>query len=90
MEIYNNIGSNDKSTLKHFCDYLSKKASNLKEEQKVYLAYYWIINNIKYDHAGLAAGTDVINPDDVFPIRKTVCSGYSLMLKELLLAMNYQ
>ena len=89
MEIYNNIGSNDKSTLKHFCDYLSLKASNLKEEQKVYLAYYWIINNIKYDHAGLAAGTDVINPDDVFPIRKTVCSGYSLMLKELLLAMNY-
>ena len=48
MEIYNNIGNNDKSTLNVFHEYLSQKSSNLKDEQKVYLAYYWITKNIIY------------------------------------------
>ena len=50
MKIYNNIGDNDKSTLEVFHEYLSQKSTNLKDEQKVYLAYHWITNNIKYDH----------------------------------------
>jgi len=32
MEIYNNIGSKDKGTYEQFCEYLSNKGYNLKEE----------------------------------------------------------
>ena len=89
MEIYNNIGNKDKGTLAQFSSYLSEKASNLKEEQKVYLAYYWIVKNIKYDHTGRAAGTVEYDPANAFTKRTTVCSGYSRLFKALLLAMNY-
>lgn len=89
MEIYNNIGSNDKSTLDKFSSYLSSKASNLKEEQKVYLAYYWIIQNIKYDYAGLEANTVSYDAPNIFLKRTTVCSGYSELFQKLLLDMNY-
>ena len=89
MEIYNGIGYKDKGTFEEFCEYLSEKGSNLKEEQKVYLSYYWIKNNIKYDHIGLKEKTYVNDPEDVFYERKTVCLGYSRIFKELLKAMNY-
>ena len=89
MNIYDNIGENDKGTLNQFCEYLSQKASNLKEEQKVYLAYYWITKNIKYDWDGYESGHHIVNPDDTFKLRTTVCSGYSSLFKRLLLAMNY-
>ena len=89
MEIYNNIGNNDKSTLNVFHEYLSQKSSNLKDEQKVYLAYYWITKNIIYDYDGLNNDNAVISPAEVFPKRKTVCSGYAILFKDLLLSMNY-
>ena len=66
MEIYNNIGNKDKGTLAQFSSYLSEKASNLKEEQKVYLAFYWVTRNIEYDHEGLKAGTVVYLPEQTF------------------------
>ena len=87
--IYNNIGNNDKGTLVKFCEYLESKASNLNEAQKVYLAYSWITNNIKYDHEGLAANKVIYDPDKFFSIRKTVCSGYSWLFRRLLVAMKY-
>ena len=89
MEIYNGIGNKDKGTFEQFCEYLSEKGSNLKEEQKVYLSYYWIKNNIVYDTQGRDSGTAVYDPPGVFNKRKTVCSGYSRLFKELLIAMNY-
>ena len=89
MEIYNGIGYKDKGTFEDFCEYLSEQGSNLKEEQKVYLSYYWIKNNIKYDHEGRDNGTVVNDPEDIFYARKTVCWGYSRIFKKLLLAMNY-
>ena len=90
MEIYNGIGNNDKGTFEEFCGYLFRKSFNLKEEQKVYLSYYWIKNNIVYDRKGLEEGTAVNNPKDVFNKRKTICSGFSKLFNELLLAMNYE
>ena len=36
MEIYNGIGNKDKGTYAQFCEYLSEKGLNLKEEQKVF------------------------------------------------------
>mgnify|MGYP002622914447 CR=1 FL=1 len=88
MEIYNNIGNKDKGTLAQFSSYLSEKASNLKEEQKVYLAYYWVVKNIKYNHDGRSAGTVEYEPADAFTKGTTVCSGYSRLFRALLLAMN--
>ena len=88
-EIYNNIGDNDKGTLAKFCNYLSSSASHLKESQKVDLAYKWITENIKYDTEGVAAGTEVRDPDKFFESRKTVCTGYAHLLYRLLTAMNY-
>ena len=89
LDIYNAIGERDKGTLSQFHEYLSEKASNLKEEQKVYLAFYWVTRNIEYDHEGLKAGTVVYLPEQTFQKRTTVCSGYSWLFKDLLLAMNY-
>ena len=88
-DIYNNIGDNDKGTLAKFCNYLSSSASHLKESQKVNLAYKWITENIKYDTEGVAAGTEVRDPDKFFESRKTVCTGYAHLLYRLLTAMNY-
>ena len=89
MKIYNNIGNKDKGTLDQFSSYLSEKAYNLKEEQKVYLAYYWIINNIKYDYVGYRSGTYDGSPVNAFNKKIAVCSGYSRLFRVLLLAMNY-
>lgn len=65
MNIYNGIGNNDKGTLNEFCEYLSQ-FSNLKDEQKVYLVYYWIINNIVYDYAGYNNGNSEPFPENYF------------------------
>ena len=89
MDIYNGIGNRNDGTFEAFCDYLSQKGSNLKEDQKVYLAYYWIINNIVYDHDGLKAGTVSYDPPNIFLKKTTVCSGYSRLFRKLLLVMNY-
>ena len=89
MDIYDNIGTKDKGTYQQFCEYLANKGSNLKEEQKVYLAYYLIINNIKYDYDGLAAKTVSYDSPNIFRKRTTVCSGYSRLFRDLLLTMNY-
>ena len=89
MEIYNNIGNKDKGTLEQFKEYLSEKGSNLKEEQKVYLTYYWIINNIVLDNEGIENNKVSFNPYDFFQKRKTNSTGYSLLFKELLISMNY-
>ena len=89
IEIYNNIGDNDKGTLEEFCSYLSSKASNLDEEQKVKLAYKWITENIVYDTEGVKAKTEERDPDKFFQSRKTVCTGYAHLLYRLLISMNY-
>ena len=89
MEIYNSINNNDKGTLEQFCDFLSEKASNLKDEQKVYLVYYWITQNIKYDYDGYYAGIYECNPEKFFQSKTTVCSGYSRLFRRLLISMNY-
>ena len=84
MTIYNNIGDNDNSTLKVFSEYLSKETINLKEEQKVFLAYYWIINNCKND-----VNSFEFLPEKVFPLRTTSVTGFVLLFEELLNSMNY-
>ena len=89
MEVYNNIGDNADGTLAEFCEYLSKEASDLKEDQKVNLAYKWITENIKYDTEGVKAGTEERDPDKFFKSRKTVCSGYAHLMYKLLVSMNY-
>ena len=89
MKVYNNIGKNDKGTLAQFCQYLSSESSGLNENQKVNLAYKWITENIKYDHEGLEAGTQITDPDKFFKSRKTVCSGYARLLRRLLESMDY-
>lgn len=89
MEIYNNIGDNADGTLAEFCEYLSKEASDLREDQKVNLAYKWITENIKYDTEGVKAGTEERDPDKFFKSRKTVCSGYAHLMYKLLVSMNY-
>ena len=86
MEIYNNIGMNDKETLATFCEYLSTKAPKLKNKQKVYLAYYWIIKNIEYK-ADTFISTD---PEIFFSQKKTSSGGFSNLFKRLLEAMNYE
>ena len=72
-----------------FHEYLSQKSINLKDEQKVYLVYYWITKNIIYDHEGLKAGTVKYFPEHAFPIRKAICSVYAGLFRDLLLSMNY-
>jgi hypothetical protein len=75
--------------LTQFCEYLSQNSLNLKEEQKVYLAYYWVTKNIVYDHNGRLNNNAQTNPDAFFQSRKTVCSGYSRLFRNLLLCMDY-
>ena len=90
LEIYNNIGSNDKGTLDLFCNYLKEQSAQLNGYQKVYLTYYWVANNIKYDVANyLANNPSDCNPPTLFPNKKTVCSGYSKLFTHLLKAMDY-
>ena len=85
IKILNNIGNNDKGSLNDFCNYLSNKASDLSEEQKVKLAYRWIVENIIYDK-----DNDVErDPDEFFKSRTTVCSGFARLFRRLLEAMNY-
>ena len=88
MNIYNNIGDNDKGTLDEFCEYLSQ-FSNLDDEQKVYLSYYWIINNIVYDYEGYRNKNSEPLPENYFRQRKTICAGYSFLFRKFLLCMNY-
>jgi len=89
MNIYNNIGDNDKNTLEVFKKFLSKNTLNLEDDQKVYLAYYWITSNIEYDN-DVYSGSSIIdtNPTTFFQKRKTVCTGYSNLFRELLYSMN--
>ena len=89
MSIYEGIGNNDKGTPSQFRSYLSERGSNLKEEQKVYLAYYWVTRNIKYDYDGLEKGTYTNDIEQLFPKRVAVCTGFSKLFKDLLLSMNY-
>jgi hypothetical protein len=89
MDIYENRGTSDQSTLQVFCDYLNEKGSDLKEDQKVYLAYYWVKHNIVYDYKSRDDGTYTVLPHLVFPKRKTICTGYSLLFMKLLSYMNY-
>ena len=93
MNIYNNKGTNDQGTLDQFCEYLSEHGTNLEEDQKVYLAYYWITKNIVYDYDSYRSGTvtaEKVDPPVVFQRRTTVCSGYSALFRKLLLCMNYE
>jgi transglutaminase/protease-like cytokinesis protein 3 len=91
MEIYGNIGSNDDGTLEAFCTYLGEISTDLVEEQKVYLAHKWIVDNINYDYTGLNNNNAKVEPQQVFEsTRLTVCLGYSLLFRKLLLCMNYQ
>ena len=85
IDILKNIGDNDKGTLTQFCDYLSAKASNLNEEQKVNLAYKWITENIEYDEDGSVER----DPEKFFPSKTTVCSGFAHLFYRMLKAMNY-
>ena len=88
IEIYNEIdtGNKDKGTLEQFLQYISEKGSDLKDEEKVYLAHYWITHKISYDDGALQSR---VNPEDVFLNKKAVCSGYSRLFKQILLEMNY-
>ena len=89
MSIYDGIGNNDKGTLEQFCEYLKSKGSNLKEEQKVYLSYYWITKNIGYGEVEGLSSTDLRDPDIFFSHKQTVCTGFARLFKRLLVAMNY-
>ena len=88
IEIYNDIdtGNKDKGTLEQFLQYISEKGSDLKDEEKVYLAHYWITHKISYDDGALQSR---VNPEDAFLNKKAVCSGYSRLFKQILLEMNY-
>ena len=89
MEIYNNIGDNDKDTLAVFKNFLSENTNNLEDDQKVFLAYYWITSNIEYDFdAYYGTGPRETTPSRFFQSRKTVCAGYSSLFQELCYAMN--
>lgn len=81
---YNEIGTNDDDTLETFCNYLNNTTKDLTDIDKVYYAYYWVGNNIAYD-----VGYFTSIPKDFFKKKATVCLGYALILKELLLCMNY-
>ena len=89
MTIYEGLIKKNNGTFEAFCEYLALKGTHLNEEQKVYLAYYWVINNIVYDHKGLADGTVSYDPPNIFRKKTSVCSGYSRLFRELLLVMNY-
>lgn len=91
VEIYNDIdtGAKDQGTLEQFLQYISEKSSNLNDAQKVYLAHYWITRKIKYDNTGLNAGVYSVEPANFFSYKRTVCSGYARLFKQLLLTMNY-
>ena len=88
--IYNDIGNNDKGSLEQFCNYLNEKSGNLDDNQKVYLTYYWVANNIKYDaYKFLNNMSPDCEPSSFFETRLTVCSGYARLFAHLLKCMNY-
>ena len=91
VEIYNDIdtGKKDEGTYQQFLQYISEKSSNLDDAQKVYLAHYWITRKIKYDTVGLNSNRYSVEPKDFFSSKKTVCSGYARLFRQLLLIMNY-
>ena len=88
INIYDNIENNDDGTLTQFCEYLSQNGTNLKDEQKVYLAYHWVVENIQYNIFGELLGYES-DPEIFFSSKTTCCSGYTRLFKKLLLCMNY-
>ena len=82
---YNDLLNHDKGTLTEFCNYLSSKYSNLKEEDKVKLAYHWLTENIEYDKDGNVER----DPEKFFESKTTVCSGYARLFTQMLKSMNY-
>ena len=59
-----------------FCNYLKEKSTDFNEYQKVYLAYYWVSNNIEYDVDNFFAGRDSdCNPSTLFASKKRSAQG---------------
>ena len=86
MNVYNSIGDKDDGSLDDFCEYLSQNSANLKEEQKVYLVYYWITENIEFYFVNGAHETILEN---IFTQKKSVSVEYHNLFRKLLLCTNY-
>lgn len=69
-------------TVQSLADYLAKSATN--DAQKVRAIYSWIVRNIDYDVAALAAGnTGDQSAEATLSKRKAVCAGYSRLFLAL-------
>ena len=65
------------TNLKDFIKNVKQETNNLKDEEKAYIVFYWISQNIEYDVKGFSD----TSPKGTFNNGKSVCSGYSRLFK---------
>ena len=67
--------------LNNFREYLKKVTNNLKDEEKAYVLFYWITQNIKYDAESYFSGVYKTAPEETYNTGNSVCSGYSRLFE---------
>ena len=68
-------------SLNNFREHLKKVTNNLTEEEKAYILFYWMSQNIKYDLKGYFSGDTHVEPEETYNRGSSVCSGYSRLFK---------
>ena len=68
-------------SLNKFREYLKKVTNNLKDEEKAYVLFYWITQNIKYDAESYFSGVYKTAPEETYNTGNSVCSGYSRLFE---------
>ena len=70
-------------SLTNMCEHLKKETNNLKDEEKSYVVFYWMCENIKYDVQGYLSGNRQVEPEQTYRNGYSVCSGYSRLFKHI-------
>ena len=65
------------------CEHLKKETNHLKDEEKSYVVFYWMCQNIKYDVQGYLSGNRQVEPEQTYRNGYSVCSGYSRLNKHI-------
>ena len=87
-DVYNNITSKREQCpeINCFCSYLEDISTNKSNEEKVYLAYKWVAENIEYDLSGEPVECD---NENVYKNNKTIYSGYARLFTKILQCLKF-
>ena len=82
--IFQSLPKRITSNLQQFKDFLKEKLDKVDEKEKAYTLFLWVCDNIVYDAESYFSGQNTeCDPEAVFRIGKTVCSGYARLYKNI-------